>query len=336
MKKFGMILACLILVGIKIAANDEGHKLLLVDGTYYSIEDFYERINANKPRRRGFLFKVKDWAEELIDTISSRVRLPEIKTIKNMNFQELAAAKDKAIKQGEDSAIIAKYLEKMISLCHDVDQLSHVLLELADLYYTLKEYDKARALYHNYADLYPTKDKTPYALYREIKTLFYSMLGADRDQTITRETIKKAKAYIQRYAGIESNMFASPYLKDVRETLAESQKRLFASEMRIVYVYIQNKKYQSASSRIEKLRDIFLAEMPHYEQDILGLEYICAFAQNNQRVMRQKQAELHAHVERYGKQLSQDFAYIASSMLSPLEDYIDSENKPSRLAFLRL
>jgi outer membrane assembly lipoprotein YfiO len=207
------------------------------------------------------------------------------KTISTMNFEDLKKSKNAQVSIGnKDTAI--KYLEKMIPLCTDMQELEGIMIELGDFYYETGRLTKAFTMYREFVNLYPGSEKVEYALYRTIICKFDGICDAERDQAPTRETIKLAEEFLER-----ADVFVT-HKDTVEEIRKKCWERLFENELGIFNFYIFNKRIISAMRRLKLIKDEFEPLIPEVKPRIILLELELAEAQNNTELIEQKQSEL--------------------------------------------
>ncbi len=187
------------------------------------------------------------------------------KTISTMNYDELKVTKDKHLARN-DKIIAIKYVEQMIKLCEDVNQIGALMIELADLYFDTKELPKAEIIYTEYAHLYPGGADIEYASHRAILCSFYATLGSEHDQTKTYETIELADNFLQR-----ADVFTT-YKDDVTRIRTNCYERVIESEVTIFNFYLKTGHIISAQKRLDNLKKDWISKMPEVESQILVLE----------------------------------------------------------------
>ena len=119
------------------------------------------------------------------------------RTLSVMTYEELKQAKDRQIAANNTEAAI-KYIERMLKLCDDINEIAALMIDLADLYFDNGDLTKAGTLYTEFTRMYPGNKKTEYALYRGILSSFYSTLTIDRDQSMTHKTIELSDQFLGR------------------------------------------------------------------------------------------------------------------------------------------
>jgi outer membrane assembly lipoprotein YfiO len=208
------------------------------------------------------------------------------KNIKEMTFDELKAKKtDLLAKDNKENAV--KYLEKMVALCTDIDELKIATLELADIHFDLGNLDKAAKLYEEFSNLYPGDEKVEYADYRSVMCNFYLVLSKDRDQTKTKKTVELTKKFLGR-------TLYHVHVDDVKNIHQQCAELLTESEFNIIDFYLQRGSSKSVRSRLANLEKEFVPTMPELKSRMLLVECRLAELENDVETLAQKKSELAA------------------------------------------
>ncbi len=207
------------------------------------------------------------------------------KTFSRMAYEDLEQAKNKQIIANNKETAI-KYLEQMLKLCDDINQLSRHLVELADLLFDCSKFKKAGKIYAEFTLLYPGNERIEYTLYRAILCSFYQTLDADRDQTKTKETIQLIDNFLER-----ADIFGQ-YKDEVYRMRNSCCQKLVASEINICTFYIKRGSYRSAQKRLDGLSTDWLPTMPNIESQVIMLEIALAEKKGDMEIMLKKQQEL--------------------------------------------
>ncbi|MCA1586778.1 MAG: outer membrane protein assembly factor BamD [Acidobacteria bacterium] len=109
--------------------------------------------------------------------------------------------------------------------------------------------------YREFLTFYPTHPRADYAQYRLSYAYAQQMLGADRDQSATRDAIKELEVFVQRYPN-------SALLPEAQQLLREALDRLSEASYRVGFFYYRAKYWAGA---IDRFREI-LATDPGYTQ----------------------------------------------------------------------
>jgi outer membrane assembly lipoprotein YfiO len=187
----------------------------------------------------------------------------KIQTFMDMSYDELLIAKNKQKEGGNISATI-KYLEQLMKLTLNIDQLAEHLLELADLLFEDKQYQKAQRFYSQYCILYPGSSNKEYSLYRSILSSSKEILSIDRDQMQTEATIALANEFLEQDF--------NTYRDEVSEIQKQCYEHLFESDCSICSFYIVHKKIKIAEKRLTNIRETWLTKLPNKESEIIALE----------------------------------------------------------------
>lgn len=107
--------------------------------------------------------------------------------------------------------------------------------------------------FREFLTFYPTNARADYAQYRLAVAFSEQMLGPERDQTATRDTIKELETFVQRYPN-------SALLPEARALLRASRDRLSESIYRVGFFYYRAKYYRGA---IDRFREV-LEDDPGY------------------------------------------------------------------------
>ena len=185
-------------------------------------------------------------------------------TFSNMPYDELKVAKNKAA-QGKHFDIAAKYLERMITLCENVNEKAQLIIELADIHFSQKEYDNAKKWYQEFERLYPGNQLIAQAKKQIILCSKQAILSSDRDQAPTEETLRLAKEYLDRHS-------FTLYRKEVAAIQKECEIILAQADCGITEFYIKQSNYTSASRRIEHIRTAWLKKVPEVALNLAQLE----------------------------------------------------------------
>lgn len=202
-----------------------------------------------------------------------------------MTYAELKEEKSKLIAKG-NTEIAIKYIEKMVPLCSDLDELSDLMLEFADLLFDAGNLAKAERLYSEFSSMYPGHKKAEYASYKAIICSYWATLDHQRDQSKTKETIERAEAFLKH-----SSSFVT-YGDQVDEILYACREKLLESEMAIFHYYLEREDYLAAQTRLENIEKEILPTLPAKEPVIISLACELATKQNNMTILEEKKTIL--------------------------------------------
>ena len=213
-------------------------------------------------------------------------------TLKNMTYEELKTTKDKHVADNNKELTI-KYLEKMLPLCKDMNELKNLMLELADTLFDLGKLEKAEKIYAEFTTFYPGDAKIEYVTYHAILCAFYATLSSDRDQSKTKEAISLTEKFLER-----ADIFKE-YEKEVIKIQTECFAKLFESECNIINFYLNRGSLKAVEQRLTLLRKDLLPKLPQQEPIILTLECQLATKQKNNTLAAQKLTELNSKFPEY-------------------------------------
>lgn len=216
-----------------------------------------------------------------------RSKAPKVKrkTLSQMNYDELKAAKDRAL-QAQNTESALRFMEKMIPLCNDLAERAILMLEVADARFANRAYEEAGGMYKEFTNMYPGHEKITYAEYKAIECSFATVLSPERDQTATKNTWELAQSFLQKYKP------GKQYYDTVSEILQTCKQRLFDSELSIIKFYVHRKNIPSVEKRLAKLRESMLPVLPSCEQTLLEAECVLAELKQDTQMLVKKQSEL--------------------------------------------
>ena len=197
------------------------------------------------PKKEEKVFKTSEGTKQTPVTTSIFAQ----KTLTTMNFEELKKSKDEFVKSGNKASAI-KFLERMVPICNDLNELKSFMLELAQLLHETGDYAKASKMYHEFTLLYPGSDEVEYAMYQAIASSFKQILDAEHDQTKTVETRELAQTFLDRAS------FAT-YKKEVQEVALKCDERLLESEINIFNFYMKRSNFMAAKTRLSTIKQAY-------------------------------------------------------------------------------
>ncbi len=186
-------------------------------------------------------------------------------TFSDMNFEELNAAKEKEL-ASKNYSVACKYLDRMITLCDDINKKAELIVELADLLFDQQSFDDAVKWYTEFSHLYPGNNKVEYASYRAIVCFSKKILSADRDQTPTEKALEMSEAFLKR-----DDVF-TVHRAEVKKIRRECMQQLAASDFRVAEFFINSKEFSQAQKRLETIRTTWLSALPEVATDLAKLE----------------------------------------------------------------
>lgn len=214
------------------------------------------------------------------------------KTLRNMNFLELEAFKEKCL-TAHDRYNAIRTLERMVPICTDLEKLKSILLELADLLFEEGKLEAAGKMYREFVKYYPGNQKVEYALYKAVLCKFYVILDPERDQSSTRDAIELADKFLER-----EEIFKE-YSKEVRTMRERCHERLFENEVGIFNFYCDRGRYKSAKTRLANIRKEFVPLLPACDPYLLTLEMQLAKQVKDTPVALEKEKELNERFPTY-------------------------------------
>jgi outer membrane assembly lipoprotein YfiO len=221
----------------------------------------------------------------------------EYRPVHKMPYEELAHEK-KLLEIKKDYHLLIMYLDQLIKVCPNQDELAAYRLQLADIHYIQENYDKAKDNYDAYADLYPGSPFAEYALYRSVLTRSKILRTPDRDQTLTKELIEKARLFIKKYGK------KSEYAGEVQVILHDALYRLFTAEVITFYFYLNNNMLLGAKQRLDYIKSTNLKVLPSIAAEVAVLEYELAIALHDAEKAEKSKKELEQKLKQKNQVLS--------------------------------
>ncbi len=185
-------------------------------------------------------------------------------TFSDMTYEELKTAKDKNM-ASKSFEIASKYFERMITLCENVSEKAELIIDLANLFYSQAEFDKAKKWYLEFERLYPGNALIEQAKWQIILCSKQRILTPDRDQAPTEETLELAKQYLNR------DTFKK-YKDEIAKIKVECEELLAQADCSVANFYIRHGNYLSAEKRIKHVKDEWLAKVPSVATTVANLE----------------------------------------------------------------
>lgn len=136
--------------------------------------------------------------------------------------------------------------------------------------------------FREFLTFYPTHARADYAQFRLSYAYVQQMLGADRDQSATRDAVKELDVFVQRYPN-------SALMPEARKLLRESRDRLSESSYRVGFYYYRVKWYPGA---IDRFREILSSDPDYTGRDAVYFHLAEAL------VLTDKKAEALPYYER--------------------------------------
>jgi outer membrane assembly lipoprotein YfiO len=232
-------------------------------------------IQVEKQKPTTFLGKLKAGITDLFvaGEYVSEVTLAELKK----NKDDAIAAKDR------ETAL--HYIEKLLPLCDQLTDVKELTLQKADLLFELERYTKAEPVYRQYVDLYPGSEHIARARYQLLLSMRRQMLGCDRDQTITEETLKTAHE-------LTALPECAAYQDEIQKIIMDCNLLLAERELYVANFYIVQKKPVIASRRLSTARNEYLNKISRIEPELLYHESLVAELEHDAPTMVKKRYEL--------------------------------------------
>lgn len=186
-------------------------------------------------------------------------------TFSQMSYEELCEALQRA-KDAKNGDICCKYLDRMITMCDDINSKARHIIELADILYAQQRYDDAAKWYTEFTHLYPGNQQIEYASYRAIVCSSKKILSCDRDQSPTEKTLELANDFLKR-----TDVFTK-YQKQVKTIQQECYQTLAQSDCNIAAFYLKNGSYHAAEQRLKFIRTEWLEKVPAVVPTVAHLE----------------------------------------------------------------
>lgn len=186
-------------------------------------------------------------------------------TFSDMSFEELVVAKNKHT-DAKNWDIAAKYLDRMIKLCDDINTKATIMIELADILFNTEHFDDAAKWYQEFAFLYPGNEHIEYASYKAIVCSSKKILSIDRDQAPTEKTLELANDFLKR-----SDVFTK-YRTEVLAIQKVCQETLAQSDCSVAQFYITYGNYKAAEHRLKNVRSQWAQKVPEIKTQLAALE----------------------------------------------------------------
>lgn len=146
----------------------------------------------------------------------------------------------------EDYNDAAKLFEKSIMKADTPELAAKAQLFLADSYFMMEDYAQAIPSYEQYLNIYEGSKEEPRVIFR-LGTSYYRLIPSiDRDQTNTREALKKFELLQQEYPEFSKN-------KKVKSLIEKLRNRLARKEMYVADFYFRIGEDEAAESRLKNI-----------------------------------------------------------------------------------
>ena len=176
------------------------------------------------------------------------------KNIKDMNLAEARVARA-YFESRDEFELIEKVLERILKLSHNYQEQAECIYELANIFLSRGNFEKAQELYDRVITQYPGAPFHATARYRLILAHFWNCGSHERDQQSTEKAIALSQAFLEEFPA-DSNSIA------VRDILIQCYCSLLQADLDRVTFYlsryrIYDDKYALHAAR---KRILFVAE----------------------------------------------------------------------------
>lgn len=227
------------------------------------------------------------------------------KSIKDMTFQEAAAAKAYHTYM-KNTDMVIRCAQRMLAVGNNQEEMRNLRLELAETFLEKQNYTEAERYALDYQKHYPGSTDARYAGYLAIKANFLSKLTADRDQTKTEVTIQLARDFLNKYPQ------DSEYRQSVQDMIEICYKDLITREINVIQSQINKYKYSrsttaltGAHKRITYIKDMLLPHVKTEEPHVIQMELKLAQMSGKQDVIRTLEQQLQTKYPNYSTQVAQ-------------------------------
>lgn len=117
---------------------------------------------------------------------------------------------------------------------------------IADSYFSNKDYPEAGLAYREFINLHPTNENLAYVMYQLGMCHFKQITTIDRDQSEAFKALKEFERLTARFPGSKFSFLGEKMIRECKKILGEQ-------EFYVGEYYFNNKKYQAALLRFEKI-----------------------------------------------------------------------------------
>jgi len=188
-------------------------------------------------------------------------------TLSKMGHDEVKAKAEQLLASNHERAAL-KYLERLIPMTEKDAEKERLILLTADLYFKQGDYEKAEEKYQLYERLFPAGSSVEKAAYTKTLCSFWRTLSADRDQTLTKQTIDYAKEFLTVQSFVD-------YRSEIQGIVDQCYQKLFDHEKDIIEQKLTKgtpESLRAANMRIAFIKDSIVAECPSLNQQYAELE----------------------------------------------------------------
>ena len=188
--------------------------------------------------------------------------------VKNMNEQQLIETLEWA-KSRQNNILIKKIYNHLLMDNSNQESQKNYKLEKADYFFENGKYQESRMAYEDFIENFPSCKESEYAQYKAVLASFLTCLKPERDQTNTEKTIIIAKQFL-------SSAKNKILIEEIQTILDKCRKKLFEYEAHVFEYYLKQKKFISAQSRLDYIKENFedikqITEYLKYMNEILEL-----------------------------------------------------------------
>jgi tetratricopeptide (TPR) repeat protein len=185
-----------------------------------------------------------------IDIVTMPTSAPDVvrrsHLLVEMTYEELTGRR-KACQMFNNKEGEIKVIEQMLKICPTTDELTKLWMELADLFFELKQFEMAYVTYKNFMTYYPGHTQFEYALYRAIQSAHHRLPSYDRDQSETEKLLELVEMYKQKDFVL--------YKVEISGIQRQCTELLLLAELYVIEFYLNKGDISVAQSRYVSLMD---------------------------------------------------------------------------------
>lgn len=188
-------------------------------------------------------------------------------TLNKMGHDEVKKKVDQLLASNQERLAL-KYLERLIPMTEKDTEKERLILLAADLYFKQGDYEKAEEKYQLYERLFPAGSDVEKSAYSKTLCCFWRTLSADRDQTLTKQTIDYAKEFLTVQSFVD-------YRSEIQGIVDQCYQKLFEHEKDVIEQKLTKgtpESLRAANLRIAFIKDSLVAECPSLKQQYAELE----------------------------------------------------------------
>ena len=248
---------------------------------------FIEQIQM-KVKKQMIILLVMLFLSCFSETFKNKENIPatSYKHFKIMSYQELKDKSAELLKKNQKTTAI-NYVERMLELTKELNEIRELRLLLANLYFETEDYCLAQKKCAEFAQYYPNHPQAEHASARAIEASFMQSLSPDRDPTALHETIDLANEFLKNNNFIERRDL-------VKSLKKEAQVKLVCKEINTIEFYLKQNNTKAVIKRIEFIKREFKELI---NDGILKIEpiqeYLDAVTSKNVLGIKKAQEELH-------------------------------------------